>query len=163
MIEQLEFYKEAALSHIKKSQQKKATTTEAKEEKEAGEKEKVVQLNLHEPSVQKADMPIKDSAPKVREPFGRRRELEHNGEVIVFYEDNAEFFEVWKDEQLIGEIEKQGIVTQRAVLYGGSIQGLQKPKYQCELLIPVSITKSFDDIFVSLKWIYDSYKERVNE
>jgi len=156
MIEQLEFYKEAALSHIKKSQKKKADKSNPET------KDKVVPLNVAESTTQKSEQVSEAPIPKAREPFGRRRELEYNGNIIVFYEDNAEYFEVWQDDQLIGEIEKQGVVTQRAVLYGGSIQGLQKPKYQCELLVPVSITKSFDDIFVSLKWIYDSYKERVS-
>ena len=173
MSEKLEFFKNAALSTLKRSQKKSSPDTklealnrwvkEKQEDKSSSNivsiKEKIESLNdikhaqEEENNVDKIELK--------QEPFGRRRELEHNVKIIVFYEDNATFFEVWEDEKLIGEIEKKGIVTERAVLFGGKIQGIQLPKYETQLLVPVSITKTFEDVRIALRWIHDTYLERI--
>ena len=88
--------------------------------------------------------------------------MEHDGNTIVYYEDNAEYFEIWEDGKIIGEIEKKALLL-REQFYGGTIQGIQKPRYECELLVPVSVSKTFDDIFESLKWVYDSYTQHRSE
>ena len=92
-------------------------------------------------------------------PYGRRREYKHGDDSIIFYEDNAEFFELWDGDVLIGEIEKVATAEKRAVLFAGQINDIEKPRYDCNLLKPVELHKRTDDIYKALIWVWENYKE----
>lgn len=99
--------------------------------------------------------------PTKRLPTGRRRELEHEEHTIVFFEPYPGAYEVWENDELVGEVEREEIVTQKtASMYGAAISGIQKPRYSATLLVPARVDKGFDDIYKALRWIFDEYIKR---